>query len=38
LPTTKALGESINLIVVPTGKSQQLSEALKPTSALRVTN
>jgi hypothetical protein len=33
------LGEGINLIVVPTGKSEQLgSEFLKPTSALRETN
>ena len=33
---SKALGEGINLIVVPTGKSEQLSnEFLKPSSALR---
>jgi hypothetical protein len=33
------LGEGINLIVVPTGKSEQLSnEFLKPASALRETN
>ena len=36
---SKALGEGINLIVVPTGKSEQLSnEFLKPASALRETN
>ena len=36
---SKALGEGINLIVVPTGKSEQLSnEFLKPSSALGKTD